>query len=108
MLRRIVARGNWLSLDTETTGIDEDAEVVEVALVSPIGEVLFESLVRPLGVEFFRAFYGPTNRAFAALDEEGQAALRADLEAHWAEHNRAWDGTTRLDSELLVVRAVRA
>ncbi|WP_216322241.1 class I SAM-dependent methyltransferase [Deinococcus aestuarii] len=59
-------------------------------------------------VEFFRAFYGPTNRAFAALDEGGQAALRADLEAYWAEHNRARDGTTRLDSELLVVRLVRA
>lgn len=59
-------------------------------------------------VEFFRASYGPTNRAFAALDESGQAALRAELEAHWAEHNRATDGTTRLDSELLVVRLTRA
>lgn len=67
-LREIVARGNWLSLDTETTGIDEDAEVVEVALVSPTGEVLFESLVRPLGPvsEEARRVHGITDEALAA------------------------------------------
>ncbi len=59
-------------------------------------------------VEFFRQFYGPTNRAFAALDKTGQEALRADLTAYWTEHNAATDGTTRLDSELLIVKAVRA
>ena len=31
-------------------------------------------------VEFFRTYYGPTNRAFAALDEEAQSRLRLDLE----------------------------
>ncbi len=30
-------------------------------------------------VEVFRAFYGPTNKAFAALDDKGQATLRAAL-----------------------------
>jgi ubiquinone/menaquinone biosynthesis C-methylase UbiE len=30
-------------------------------------------------VEHFRAYYGPTHRAFAALDEPGQAALEAAL-----------------------------
>jgi SAM-dependent methyltransferase len=59
-------------------------------------------------VEFFRQFYGPTNRAFAALGESAQAALRADLEAYWTEHNQADDGSTRLDSEFLLVRALRA
>ena len=69
-------------------------------------------LVYPFGpaevVEFYRTYYGPTNRAFAALPENLQAPLRHDLEAHWAEHNRATDGTTRLDSELLILNAVRA
>ena len=32
-------------------------------------------------VEFFRLYYGPTQRAFDALDADGQAALRSDLEA---------------------------
>jgi SAM-dependent methyltransferase len=58
-------------------------------------------------VEHFRTYYGPTNRAFAALDSAGQAALRRDLEQLWTEHNRATDGTTRYESEYLEVVAVR-
>lgn len=63
VLREIVLRGTWLSLDTETTDKDENAEIIEVALVSPIGEVLFESLVRPLGPvsEGARAVHGITD-----------------------------------------------
>ena len=58
-------------------------------------------------VEFFREYYGPTNRAFASLDAEKQAALRADLERHWTDHNKATDGTTFVESEYLEVEAVR-
>jgi len=57
-------------------------------------------------VDLFRLYYGPTVRAFWALDEAGQTALRRDLEALWAEHNRADDGTTRVQSEYLEVIAV--
>lgn len=59
-------------------------------------------------VGFFRAYYGPTQRAFAALDEAKGAGLRADLEALWAANNQATNGGTRLTSELLEVRATRA
>ena len=62
----------------------------------------------PEAVEFFRAWYGPTQRAFAALDEAGQTALRRDLERLWTEHNCATDGTTRIVAEYLEVRATRA
>lgn len=58
-------------------------------------------------VEHFRTYYGPTNRAFSALDEAGQDALRRDLEQLWAEYNSETDGTTRYDSEYLEVVAVR-
>ena len=58
-------------------------------------------------VEHFRAYYGPMNRAFNALDDAGQEALRRDLEQLWEEHNNATDGTTRYDSEYLEVVAVR-
>lgn len=34
-------------------------------------------------VEFFRTNYGPTNRTFAALDTEKQAALRNELTELW-------------------------
>lgn len=58
-------------------------------------------------VEFFRLYYGPTQRAFDALDTEGQAALRSDLERHWSEHNQATGDATRVDGEYLEVVAIR-
>lgn len=61
----------------------------------------------PQVVEFFRQTYGPVQRAFAALDAEGQTALRKDLEQVFSAHNRATDGTTSLESEFLEVIAVR-
>lgn len=59
-------------------------------------------------VEFFRTYYGPTNRAFAALDTGGQAALRRDLEQLWSEHNKASGDATRIESEYLEVIGVRS
>jgi SAM-dependent methyltransferase len=59
-------------------------------------------------VEFFRTYYGPTNRAFAALDPSGQAALQGDLELLWTQHNLATDGNTRYTAEYLEVVARRA
>jgi ubiquinone/menaquinone biosynthesis C-methylase UbiE len=38
-------------------------------------------------IEVFRRFYGPTHKAFAALDAAGQQALSADLARLLAEHN---------------------
>lgn len=58
-------------------------------------------------VEFFRMYYGPTQRAFATLDENRQAAARKDLEQLWSENNRATDGTTYVDSEYLEVLATK-
>lgn len=62
----------------------------------------------PAAVEFFRTWYGPTQRAFAALDEAGQTALRYDLERLWREHNFATNGTTSIAAEYLEVIATRA
>lgn len=59
-------------------------------------------------VEFFREFYGPTNRAFAALDPAGQDALRAELVELWTANDVARDGTTHVESEYLEVIGVRA
>ena len=58
-------------------------------------------------VEFFRTYFGPVNRAFAALDEGGQASLRHDLEQLWSAHNRAQDNSTRIEAEYLEVIATR-
>lgn len=59
-------------------------------------------------VEHFRTYYGPTQRAFAALDTNGQAALRSDLEQLWAKHNQATDNTTQVDGEYLEILATRS
>ncbi len=59
-------------------------------------------------VEFFRLYYGPTQRAFDALDADGQSALRSDLERLWREHNQAADNTTLVDGEYLEVIATRS
>ena len=58
-------------------------------------------------VEHYRTYYGPTNRAFAALDADAQAALQRDLEELWSQHNQASDSTTRYDGEYLEVVAIR-
>lgn len=59
-------------------------------------------------VQQFIDYYGPSNKAFNALDENRQNALRRDLEQHWTTHNQANDGTTDVSSEYLSVIAVRA
>jgi SAM-dependent methyltransferase len=60
-------------------------------------------------VEFFRENYGPTNRAFAALPADDQAALREDLVALWSAHNQgAGANRTVVDSEYLQVLAIRS
>ena len=61
----------------------------------------------PNVVEFFRANYGPMTRAFASIGEEAQRQLRDELTGLWSRHNRATDGTTRVDAEYLQVVAVR-
>jgi len=59
-------------------------------------------------VEFFRQYYGPTQKAFAALDASAQAALRRDLVELQAEHNIAkTPGTTEVAAEYLEVIATR-
>lgn len=58
-------------------------------------------------VEFFRAYYGPTHKAFAALDAAGQDALRSDLTQMWEGNNRATDGSTHVEAEYLEVVAIR-
>jgi len=59
-------------------------------------------------VEFYRVNYGPMARAFASIPEAAQQQLRDELTDLWSRHNRATDGTTKVDSEYLQVIAVRA
>jgi SAM-dependent methyltransferase len=72
--------------------------------------VEFDVPANPAGaVAFFRTHFGPTQAAFDCLDEAGQAALAADLEALWAGANRAPDPASRtlIENEYLQVMARR-
>lgn len=59
-------------------------------------------------VDLYARCYGPINRALAALDDVGRAALRGDLLELWSEWNVATGGTTRVSGELIEVIAVKA
>jgi SAM-dependent methyltransferase len=54
-------------------------------------------------IDIFKSFYGPMLKAFAALDEAGQAALKRDLLNLIGEFNRADDGTVVAHGEYLEV-----
>jgi ubiquinone/menaquinone biosynthesis C-methylase UbiE len=52
-------------------------------------------------VEVFRAFYGPTHKAFAALDGPGQTAFEADLIALLRQWDRGGEGGLVVPAEYL-------
>ncbi len=54
-------------------------------------------------VDVFATYYGPTLKAFEAVGEAGQGALRSDLLSLIAEFNVATDGTMVVPSEYLEV-----
>jgi len=88
-----------------------DPHVVEKRFGAAVTGLRFERrpmvLAYPFGpeqtVQLFRAWYGPTVRAFAALEEERQRRLFDDLVNLWTEHNTAGPDATRVESEFLEV-----
>ncbi len=58
-------------------------------------------------VAWFREYYGPTVRAFAALDPDGQDALKRDLEELLHDRNTSGDETVVVPSDYLEVVAVK-
>jgi len=58
-------------------------------------------------VDFFFAYYGPTNRAYASLGEAARQALHDDLTELWSRNNLASDGSTRVMAEYLEAAATR-
>ena len=59
-------------------------------------------------LEVFKTYYGPVNRAFAALDAGKQAALEADLVELLARMNRGGSDTLIVPSEYLEVVVTKA
>jgi SAM-dependent methyltransferase len=59
----------------------------------------------PQVVEFFRQYFGPTQVAFTRMDEAGKAAMSAELEKLWTDHNEGPPGESHVRAEYLEVRA---
>jgi hypothetical protein len=59
-------------------------------------------------VDFFIEYYGPTNRGYSSLTDEGRKALHDDLTALWTRNNVATDGTTRVQAEYIEIIGTRA
>ena len=59
-------------------------------------------------LDYFRTWYGPMQRAFAALDSAGQAALEQDVLDLVRAGNTARDGSLRLPSEYVEVVLTRS
>lgn len=59
-------------------------------------------------LDFFRTYYGPVQKTFAALDAAGQAALSADLRQMLTSRNRSGDATLVYPGEYLEVVVTRA
>ncbi|HGT2748147.1 TPA: 3'-5' exonuclease [Pseudomonas aeruginosa] len=70
---------NALILDTETTGLDGDAEVIELAVIDCAGQTLIDTLVRPARPipADATAIHGITDQMVAAAP--GWADVRAQL-----------------------------
>jgi SAM-dependent methyltransferase len=84
-----------------------DAYVTDIRCTRQTAALVFPFSVADT-IEFYRVNYGPTLRAFAALYDDGQAALRRDLESLYEQHNVATDGTTTIVPEYLEVIATRS
>jgi len=54
-------------------------------------------------IDVFQRYYGPTHKAFAALDEERRAALASDMAALMRVHNRAGDAALVIPAEYLEI-----
>jgi ubiquinone/menaquinone biosynthesis C-methylase UbiE len=58
-------------------------------------------------VEFFREYFGPTQVAYSRLDEAGKAAMTAEMEKLWTDHNEGPAGESHVKAEYLEVRATK-
>lgn len=97
----------WGDKDTVRERLAPYFRNIESALI-PLD---FDLATDPAGVvALFRKYFGPTHTAFARLDEAGQTALAADLEAHWSAANTAPDPATHtlVHNQYLQVTAIRS
>ena len=69
----------FLVLDTETTGLDDDARILEISIIDSDGAVLLDALVKPIGVSSWdeaQAIHG------ISIDDVEKAPTIFEFEQH--------------------------
>jgi ubiquinone/menaquinone biosynthesis C-methylase UbiE len=59
-------------------------------------------------VDFFIQYYGPTNRAYASLDETGKQDFQRELTELWTKNNFGTPENTKVAAEYIVVDGIKA
>jgi SAM-dependent methyltransferase len=81
------------------------AEAADIRCVRKVFNFRYRSSAH--WIQVFRDFYGPTHKAFAALDAARQAALNEDITALLERHNVAGDSSLVVPGEYLEVVIVK-
>jgi ubiquinone/menaquinone biosynthesis C-methylase UbiE len=84
-------------------GLEELFPAASATVRAPSANFIFRYRSAAHWVDFFRSYYGPVVKAFAALDGKGQAALQDDLAELLTRLNRSGDGTLVVPGEYLEV-----
>jgi SAM-dependent methyltransferase len=58
--------------------------------------------------DFFIDYYGPTNRAFAAIPDDKKQSFKDDFTAVWEKNNIATDGSTHVPAEYIQVIGIKS
>lgn len=95
----------WANQDTVRERFGRSASLVRFATRTL-------SFRYPFGVsetiDLWLKFYGPTFKAYNALDDAGKEGLRRDLIRLWEQNNLATDGSTHVKSDYLEVLVFKA
>jgi len=72
--KTMIQRGEFVILDTETTGIDNKSEICQIAIIDSAGKVLIDTLVKPIGriPSAATAIHGITNAMVATAPGWGE------------------------------------
>ncbi len=94
----------WGSVDWIENTFERDAASINYTLQN----FVFRYKSPQHFVDFFRQFYGPVQKAFLALDQNGQDGLQADLLQTIEQFNRSDDGSMHTPAEYAEVIITKA